>query len=57
MLFNYRGCFWARCEDLAFVGVGFFAPVFVLDQILLFSLLPGKITKDKWCLVLCKEPQ
>lgn len=24
MLFNYRGSFWARCEDLAFVGVFFF---------------------------------
>lgn len=27
MLFNYRGSFWARCEDSAFVGVFFFSPV------------------------------
>lgn len=29
MLFNYRGCFWDRCEDLAFVGMGFFPPSFL----------------------------
>lgn len=40
MLFNYRGWFWARCEDLAFVGVwGFFCPHFcsLLDSTLIFT--------------------
>lgn len=44
MLFNYRGCFWARCEDFAFVGVvGFFfffpPPHFcpLLDSTLIFT--------------------
>lgn len=39
MLFNYRGCFWARCEDFAFVGVVFLPPYFspLLDLTLIFT--------------------
>jgi len=38
MLFNYRACFWARCEDLALVGV-FFSTHFcsLLDSTLIFT--------------------
>lgn len=39
MLFSYRGCFWARCEDLAFVGMRGFFPHFcsLLDSTLIFT--------------------
>lgn len=39
MLFNYRGSFWARCEDLAFVGGVVFFRHFcsLLDSTLIFT--------------------
>lgn len=37
MLFNYRGGFWARCEDLAFVGVFFPHFCSLLDSTVIFT--------------------